>query len=153
MKTKEEKAIYEKKWREGNKDRVKATTKRYYHENKEKILKNNREQLKGYWQDRYNKRRAMLDGIKLNTGCQNPYCEWKGKFLACDLDFHHLNDDKEKSIAQMVSHGLIKLVREINRCVVLCAICHRRATYRKLDCSKYCPCEINIEDLIQEVAR
>lgn len=45
---------------------------------------------------------------------------------AC-LDFHHAEANKESHIADMLrQHGVGRLLREISKCVVVCANCHRK---------------------------
>jgi len=108
----------------------------YYQKNKDAILA----KRKAYLQSDINykkhasameaKRRrnlSQIDRVKLHYKCQNPGCGWGTSFKACDLDFHHLvPEDKVKSIAGMLQWSQARLVDEINKCVVLCAICHRR---------------------------
>ena len=51
---------------------------------------------------------------------------------AC-LDFHHVEtDEKVMSVAKMISYGYGKdsLKREIEKCTVLCANCHRKEHYQ-----------------------
>jgi hypothetical protein len=47
------------------------------------------------------------------------------------LDFHHTEDNKEGTIAIMISQGnsLIKISKEVKKCVLLCANCHREKHY------------------------
>lgn len=47
------------------------------------------------------------------------------------LDFHHPNDDKEKSVSKMMRLGwsIEKIKKEIEKCIVLCSNCHRIETY------------------------
>lgn len=55
-------------------------------------------------------------------------CHFCGESESCCLDFHHL-DPKEKDInvSELVSHkNWDKLMTEVNKCVVLCANCHRK---------------------------
>lgn len=50
---------------------------------------------------------------------------------AC-LDFHHVNaDEKEMTVSSMISYGYSKerLLDEIEKCVVICANCHRKQHY------------------------
>lgn len=68
--------------------------------------------------------RNWVDEIKGKTGCNicNEDCP-------CALVFHHLDEyEKENSVSKMVSLGrppeVIK--REIEKCSVLCANCHRK---------------------------
>lgn len=49
--------------------------------------------------------------------------------VAC-LDFHHLND-KYESLSHMNSHSTDTINKEINKCVILCANCHRKLHYYK----------------------
>jgi transcription elongation factor Elf1 len=47
------------------------------------------------------------------------------KEISC-LDFHHLSD-KDMEIARLINRGsLIRLKKEIEKCVLLCANCHRK---------------------------
>lgn len=46
---------------------------------------------------------------------------------AC-LDFHHLKD-KEEQLSHMLTHSKTAIDLEINKCVVLCANCHRKLHY------------------------
>lgn len=44
------------------------------------------------------------------------------------LDFHHMDDDKEIDIANAAHRGwgFSRILAEIDKCVVLCANCHRK---------------------------
>lgn len=72
------------------------------------------------------KRRAALRlfvfKCKASIGCQecpesNPHC----------LDFHHY-EDKERCVSEAVSRGwaIVRLLKEMEKCFVLCANCHRK---------------------------
>jgi hypothetical protein len=54
-------------------------------------------------------------------------CERCGEDRPATLDFHHPNS-KRNGVSQMVNHGYSKrrIREEIERCVVLCANCHRK---------------------------
>jgi lysyl-tRNA synthetase class I len=41
------------------------------------------------------------------------------------LDFHHL-DDKDLVVSQMLGYNEERVLKEISKCVVLCANCHRK---------------------------
>lgn len=65
--------------------------------------------------------RIYIKEYKENIGCTN--C--KIKYPSYVLDFHHI-DDKKEQISQMVSSGNLKRIKEeIEKCIVVCANCHR----------------------------
>ncbi|MXV61563.1 hypothetical protein GS429_05685 [Natronorubrum sp. JWXQ-INN-674] len=68
-------------------------------------------------------RRRWVHSRKRESGCGR--CDESDP--AC-LDFHHHGDKKEATVAKLVSNGhLIDRIRsEIDRCLVLCANCHRK---------------------------
>ena len=71
-------------------------------------------------------RRDLIDNIKLKTGCL--LCGYKEHPVA--LDFDHLNP-LEKSFTigtKYTSVSLDRLIKEIKKCRVLCANCHRVET-------------------------
>jgi hypothetical protein len=70
--------------------------------------------------DKEKRRRRHLNAYKVRTGCS--HCGYKDHPAA--LDFHHLRD-KVKGIPAMMSHSLPNLFKEIRKCIVLCANCHR----------------------------
>ncbi|MCC7500542.1 hypothetical protein IT396_01930 [Candidatus Nomurabacteria bacterium] len=80
---------------------------------------------------RVQKRRAelrqWLDEYKAKLSCTN--CD--EKHPAC-LDFHH-KDAKEKEFSVALikgwGYGKERMLREIEKCVVLCSNCHRKIHY------------------------
>lgn len=102
-KNKEDQAKYAKQWYLNNKDKQRKASKEY----KQRTL---------VWYKDYKK----------TLKCQNcpenhPYC----------LEFHHNNDDKDLSVSQLIANGYGKptILKEINKCIVLCANCHRKLHY------------------------
>jgi 5-methylcytosine-specific restriction endonuclease McrA len=68
--------------------------------------------------------RVWIQGYKAERGCQK--CGYNKCSAA--LDFHHVDpNDKEFPIAKMWSYGWGKdrVSRELEKCIVLCANCHR----------------------------
>ncbi len=69
-----------------------------------------------------------------NQAFVNQYKRERGCLICSEaepaaLDFHHLiAEDKESAVSSMIYSGLsVKtLLKEINKCVVLCANCHRK---------------------------
>lgn len=63
--------------------------------------------------------RAIINNAK-QQGCI--VC---GEKEICCLDFHHIHD-KEFEVSTGTEVSLDRLIAEINKCVVLCANCHRK---------------------------
>ena len=70
--------------------------------------------------------------IKTKKGCS--VCAEKRWWV---LDFHH-NDTKHMEISRMISLGysIIKINKEIDSCILLCANCHRDLHYRNNELKK-----------------
>jgi len=97
--------------------------------------------------DRRRQRREQialrLDEIKVEYGCQ--ICKRPGH--PCEFDFHHLDKDlKGFNLAQAVYFDSSdRVAQEVNKCIVLCARCHRlveRGLRNVEDCR---PCSVSSE--------
>lgn len=139
--------IYGKKYRSENKEKTIKRHRDYYYMNKDKISIAEH--------NRYIKRRNrgvpnLIYLIKLHYKCCNSDCLWLGELLPCMLDFHHLNvKEKHFGIATMAYKAksiqeLNDIINEINKCTVLCAMCHRLESCGFLDASKIQPCNIKL---------
>lgn len=74
------------------------------------------------------KRRAWLKEYKKTLKCSR--CP--ESFWAC-LDFHHKNpEEKEFEIREIVDKGvsMARILKEIAKCDVLCANCHRKEHFK-----------------------
>jgi len=104
-----------KEWREANKDKVRAARRKWYAANKEKAkaaIKKREEELRAWFCD-----------YKKTLECSR--CDEKRWFV---LDFHHKDpDEKDKNLANVIKNGWSKerILKEIDKCDVLCANCHR----------------------------
>lgn len=100
-------------------------SKTYYASNIEKHRKVVRQRNK-MWTEEL---RSRVYGVKRQKGCL--LCK-EGD--PCCLDFHHPNDDKKDNVATLVASGYSWQVveEEINKCVILCANCHRKIHAGKL---------------------
>lgn len=68
------------------------------------------------------RRRGWVNNYKEDRGCAN--CDHDD---GASLDLHHVDSTKELTVSRLVSeaYGTERIVREMNRCEVLCANCHR----------------------------
>lgn len=76
-------------------------------------------------QDRILRFQAMLNEIKLSSGCVD--CGYAVHPAA--LDFDHVEGVKSKNISQMYTFSRKTILTEISKCVVRCANCHRIRHY------------------------
>lgn len=74
---------------------------------------------------RYKQQREFLGSLKLR-------CEKCGETRHEVLDFHHLDPaEKDFTIGRSSIRTKENLLREVKKCVVLCANCHREFHYRE----------------------
>jgi hypothetical protein len=69
----------------------------------------------------------FINDIKNNSKCQN--CE--ESHISC-LDFHHTQDfKKDYEIGNMRSFSEENILKEIDKCIILCSNCHRKVHYEE----------------------
>ena len=86
---------------------------RHYKKNKQKILDRRRKDRKEF--GKYLKN-------KLGGKCSR--CGYSKSFYA--LDFHHTEGNKEESLSKLIrNQSKQKALKEIKKCILLCANCHR----------------------------
>lgn len=94
--------------------------KKYYQKNRLQILRNNHERL------------VFIQGIKSASGCV--IC---GETDPCCLEFHHL-DPTEKELQVSEQHNnLGRVLKEINKCIVVCSNCHRKIHAGKINVNDF----------------
>ena len=87
--------------------------KRYYHKNREKIYIRKKERLT-----------KMREELKNMLGGKCSKCGYD-KCLSA-LDFHHISKEKEGNISYFIKDfSKEKSLKEIKKCILLCANCHR----------------------------
>lgn len=98
-----------------DKQKQKEIKRQIYIKNKEKYYENSRKSKMKYMD--------VVQDIKKYNKCY--FC--KEDEPIC-LDLHHIDPNlKDKNMAKIVSHsGMIKILKEIVKCVTVCANCHRK---------------------------
>ena len=89
---------------------------------RKEFYKQNRERLLEYQNKRYNDTLDVFQQWKKTLKC----CRCEENDVAC-LEFHHSDPEtKENNVVRMVSRSVKSVVKELKKCVVVCANCHRR---------------------------
>ena len=91
--------------------------------NKEWYIRN-RDSKRAKTKERLDKLKQWYSELKSKLRCE----ECGENHIAC-LDFHHKNpDDKENSVSLLMANGVgkVKILEEIDKCIVLCSNCHRK---------------------------
>lgn len=94
-----------------------ASAAKYYKKNKVKMI----QRAKAFTAQARQRNRDYINGYKAAKGCAR--CPMRD--IRC-LDFHHVGE-KTANVADSIPRawGLEKLQAEIEKCIVLCANCHR----------------------------
>jgi len=102
-----------------NLDHRNIIDKRYYEKNKKSIYEKKRGRL----------RNRKLELIK-NLGGKCEICGYNNCPWA--FDFHHKDGNKENDVARIIHEGSKdKALKEAEKCILLCANCHRELHYKK----------------------
>ena len=110
-----------KEWMAANRDKMRAYRRKYYHDNKEtekaRITKRKQELQK--WFHEYKKTLRCEECGESHVGC---------------LDFHHKDrSEKEICLSGVIQQGWCKerIMKEVEKCIVLCSNCHRKLHYEE----------------------
>lgn len=146
-----------------NKKKIAEYTKEYHSrpgvlEHKRQLSKIHYSQNLEAYKDRASKRRrerlAVINYVSLSYGCQNPGCSWNSVFETYQLDFHHFDPKtKVKEIAKMASFSFEKLIKEINKCVVLCKNCHTIVHHGDVVLNENMICNVSLEQVLNEIKK
>lgn len=115
-------------WPEHAKDRMRKAAKDRYWADREQAAKNSkvwREANKDYIREkqRLDKRERKLKAIAYLGGVCS---KCGGSFHPACFEFHHpVEEEKIKDPSKLLSHSWEVLVTELDKCVLLCANCHR----------------------------
>lgn len=122
------KQLYRREYYLKNKEKAKQQIRLRYENKKEELLEYQREYRKKNRELVSSKNKAkrksrLLEAISLLGGKCNS-CQ--GVFDPCVYDFHHLNpEEKEFTIGENMLVSKEKFLKEVSKCVLLCANCHR----------------------------
>lgn len=106
-----------KKWRDKNKARIREYNADYNREYRNA----NPEKMALYRKRYYEKRKAFILSLK-----DGPCVHCGNHFPPVALDFHHVDpSQKDFSIAQLWNQSEERLRAEAEKCILLCACCHR----------------------------
>ena len=116
-----------------DKEKVKEYSKQYWLKNREKRLEqkrqwyiDNREECKTKIYTTRIRLREYINNYKLSRGCS--ICGYNK--CAAVLEFHH-NGDKDFLPNSSSGRSIENLKKEIEKCIVLCANCHRELHHIK----------------------
>lgn len=107
---------YHKKWRqsESGKASKMARDRRYYATEK------------GQEERRRQRRRRIKRNYEVVRQAKNKPCSDCGnRYPICCMEFHHVKGKKLFHLSRLSNYSLAQVLREIEKCVLLCAICHR----------------------------
>lgn len=89
---------------------------------------NNKELWKNRQRIRRDSNRKYLKELKLSLGCS--ICGYNKCPAA--LDYHHPDNNKETSVSKAASSkGIKSLQKEIDKCILVCANCHRELHFKE----------------------
>ena len=78
-------------------------------------------------------RREVLQLLVREYKETNPCADCDKYYHFSVMDFDHISDDKEAQVSRLMSCGSWKRVlREIEKCELVCSNCHRVRTYKRL---------------------
>jgi hypothetical protein len=100
--------------------------KAYHKEHSRKYYEKNKEKVKASSAATRARGKEKWDLYKGSLHC----ARCPEEHIAC-MDFHHIDpSEKEYEVSKLVSNGMYtKAYKEIKKCIVLCANCHRKHHY------------------------
>lgn len=112
-------------WRDANREHLRKYKRNWYSTNKEKVkdeVLNRRETAKKWYAE-------FKSGLSCSRcGENHPAC----------LDFHHKDPtQKDVALAQAVANGwsIDSILKEVEKCDILCSNCHRKLHYEERNAS------------------
>lgn len=111
---------------EKHKENQAKAAKKHYEANKELIKK----RAMAYKAEQKIRLKAMVDDLKDNP-CVDCGVEYPGEPYL--LDYDHVRGEKIQSISKAITlaWSVERVLKEIDKCELVCAICHRRRTHTR----------------------
>lgn len=141
------KAEWHSRRRQSDPDYLKQYHREYKQTNKNTINRRRREHyklnadpLRAKQKTIHQRRRAYLNAVKCRYGCMNPDCPCTGPLPPYCLDFHHVDPKSKLFSIGAALRTMAAIKREVVKCTVLCAVCHRMETWGNLDASQFRLC-------------
>jgi len=78
---------------------------------------------------RYSQNRKFINEYKLSHGCKD--CGYKEHHAG--LEFDHIKPKLRKNVSALIGSSIRVIKEEIERCEVVCAICHNIRTWNRRD--------------------
>jgi len=159
--TREKHRIYEQAYRDRHKAACNARKRAHYAANKElykakyqqnaekeraaqRVYRNkNLEKERARCVERGRAIRELVGKIKIHYGCMNPACKSPRDLPPYCLDYHHVDATKKEFNVGASLNSRARIGAEINKCTVLCVICHRMETWGELDATAFPKCHVD----------
>ena len=78
-----------------------------------------------------NERRRLKHVEIIRNAKSIPCADCKCKYSFYVMEFDHVRGDKRQHLARMATLGLSAILKEIEKCEVVCANCHKERTWRR----------------------
>jgi UV DNA damage repair endonuclease len=90
---------------------------KWYHQNKKRLNPSIKK--------RRTDNRDLIDAYKEELGCTCSLCGIIDHPIG--FDFHHINhEEKEYTVSKMTGYKWERIKKEIDKCIMICAVCHRK---------------------------
>lgn len=115
---------YAAEYRNKNRDKARSWARAYYHRHKHECRARNKLTLQYRMDKNTESRRLKKQQAAQYLGGKCEVCGYNKCISA--LEFHHKNgDEKDVSISALTNRTWNKLQKELDKCQLLCANCHR----------------------------
>lgn len=91
-----------------------------------KYRKKHRTVLRRQSREAYYRKKAVLSALK-----DKPCADCGQRYPSCVMDFDHVRGKKSFNIFSGMAHALATLLKEVKKCEVVCANCHRLRTFKR----------------------